>query len=283
MRRPRRHPRIRHEPGNRIILYYVKRSKVIRQSPVSRGGQTGCAARFDCADASHVARLRPDRYLLGGRQGWNKADPSPRPSKSGHPRQRVAHAPHHDVDAIDHVRSLGGVAERAQQGGHAEPDGEQRVAMSGLFGECLGDVLVERLAVGYLDLADTLDPVQGHSEIGLRSPPRRLLPPNETVPIVQRPGPPTSVRTSSMLRAGRGAGAARGPPRGGGCGRGNSAGQRRQACARALGTAQAGMAGRHASLIDAGTSASPANIDRFLLSAGKKAGSSRSVRAIGSR
>ncbi len=134
MRRPRRHPRIRHEPGNRIILYYVKRSKVIRQSPVSRGGQTGCAARFDCADASHVARLRPDRYLLGGRQGWNKADPSPRPSKSGHPRQRVAHAPHHDVDAIDHVRSLGGVAERAQQGGHAEPDGEQRVAMSGCSG-----------------------------------------------------------------------------------------------------------------------------------------------------
>jgi hypothetical protein len=89
-----------------------------------------------------------------------------------------------------------------------------------------------------------------------------------------------------MLRAGRGAGAARGPPRGGGCGRGNSAGQRRQACARALGTAQAGVAGRHASLIDAGTSASPANIDRFLLSAevqAKRPRSSRSVRAIGSR
>jgi hypothetical protein len=121
---------------SRIIPYYVKGSKVIRQSPPSRGGQIGCAARFDCADASHVARLWPDRYLLGGRQGWNKADPSPRPSKSGHPRQRVAPAPHHD--AIDHVRPLGGVAERAQQGGHAEPDGEQRVAMSG----CSGDASV---------------------------------------------------------------------------------------------------------------------------------------------
>ena len=35
-------------------------------------------------------------------------------ASSGHRRQRAAHAAHQDVDAIDHVRPLGGVAERAQ-------------------------------------------------------------------------------------------------------------------------------------------------------------------------
>ena len=35
-------------------------------------------------------------------------------ASSGHRHQRAAHAAHQDVDAIDHVRPLGGVAERAQ-------------------------------------------------------------------------------------------------------------------------------------------------------------------------